>query len=87
MYHGLASCRWRGPVYVVFSLADRNSYLCDYRRIFMMCISAVVGGVQSIVKHRNEVELKQQLVDRGMSADEIERIVTATAVKEEAHHC
>ncbi len=48
-----------------------------------LCISALLTSVQSIVKHRNEVELKQQLVDRGMSADEIERVVMATAVKEE----
>ena len=46
------------------------------------CISAVMNCVQSIVKHRNEVELKQQLVDRGMSADEIERVVMATTVKD-----
>ena len=50
-----------------------------------MCISAVVNGVQSIVKHRNEIELKQQLVERGMSADEIERVVSATNIKEERH--
>jgi len=48
-----------------------------------LCISSVMNGVQSIVKHRNEVELKQQLVDRGMSADEIERVVMATTVKDE----
>lgn len=46
-----------------------------------MCISAVVGGVQSIVKHRNEIELKQQLVERGMSAEEIERVVSATSIQ------
>jgi hypothetical protein len=49
-----------------------------------LCISALASSVQSIVKHRNEVELKQQLVDRGMSADEIERVVMATTVKEES---
>jgi hypothetical protein len=47
------------------------------------CISSVANCVNSIVKHRNEVELKQQLVDRGMSADEIVRVVTATSVKDE----
>ena len=50
-----------------------------------LCISAVVNCAQSIVKHRNEVELKQQLADRGMSADEIERIVMASSVNEEKH--
>lgn len=47
-----------------------------------LCISAVVNCAQSIVKHRNEVELKQQLADRGMSADEIERVVLATSVSD-----
>ncbi len=46
-----------------------------------MCISAIVTGVQSIVKHRNEIELKQQLVERGMSAAEIERVVSATTIQ------
>lgn len=46
-----------------------------------LCISALANSVQSIVKHRNEVELKQQLVDRGMTADEIERVVMATTVR------
>ncbi len=48
-----------------------------------LCISALTNCVQSIVKHRNEVELKQQLVDRGMSVEEIERVVRATTVKGE----
>jgi len=47
-----------------------------------MIISAIVSGVQSIVRHRNEVELKQMLVDRGMSADEIVRIVEASGQNE-----
>lgn len=48
-----------------------------------LCISVLSNCVQSIVKHRNEVELKQQLVDRGMSADEIERVVMATTVRDD----
>lgn len=47
-----------------------------------LIIMAIVSGVQSIVRHRNEVELKQMLVDRGMSADEIVRIVEASGAKE-----
>ena len=43
-----------------------------------MIIQAIVTAVGDIVKHRNEIELKQTLVDRGMNADEIERIVRAT---------
>ncbi len=41
-------------------------------------VKSIVSSVKEIVKHRNEIELKQSLVDRGMSADEIERIVRAT---------
>ena len=41
-------------------------------------VQSIVTSVKEIVKHRNEIELKQSLVDRGMSADEIERIVQAT---------
>ena len=41
-------------------------------------VHSIVAGVREIVKHRNEIELKQSLVARGMSADEIERIVHAT---------
>ena len=48
-----------------------------------LIVSSIVAGVQGIVKHRNEVELKQMLVDRGMSPDEIERVVQATGVTEE----
>ena len=48
-----------------------------------LCISAVANCDQSIVKHRHEIELKQQLVDRGMSADEIERVVMATTVRDQ----
>lgn len=44
-----------------------------------LIISSIVSGVQGIVKHRNEVELKQTLVDRGMNADEIERVVQASS--------
>ncbi|MCA9156923.1 MAG: hypothetical protein KDA51_07155 [Planctomycetales bacterium] len=43
-----------------------------------MTIQAIVTGVRDIVKHRNEIELKQTMVDRGMSADEIERVCRAT---------
>ncbi len=44
-----------------------------------LLVRAIVSGVQAIVKHRNEVELKQMLVDRGMSVEEIERVVKATS--------
>ncbi len=43
-----------------------------------LSISAIANAVRSIVKNRDEVQLKQTLVDRGMSAEEIERVVMAT---------
>lgn len=46
-----------------------------------MTVQAILTGVSDIVKHRNEIELKQTLADRGMSAEEIERVVRATPDK------
>ncbi|MEO8270594.1 MAG: hypothetical protein ABI557_12800 [Aureliella sp.] len=43
-----------------------------------MIVQAIVTGVRDIVKHRNEIELKQTMLDRGMSPDEIERVCRAT---------
>lgn len=48
-----------------------------------LIIHSIVAGVRGIVKHRNEVELKQMLIERGMSADEIERVVRATGLDPE----
>lgn len=45
-----------------------------------LIINSIVSGVRGIVKHRNEVELKQTLANRGMSADEIERVVQASSL-------
>ena len=46
-----------------------------------MIIRAMVTGVRDIAKHRNETELKQTMVDRGMSADEIESVCQASAAR------
>lgn len=46
-----------------------------------MIVQAIVAGASDIVKHRNEIELKQTMVDRGMSAEEIERVCRATSRK------
>jgi len=48
-----------------------------------LMVQSIVSGVQSIVKHRNEVELKQMLAERGMNADEIERVVRASGFSED----
>ncbi len=52
-----------------------------------MIVQAIVQGVSDIVKHRNEVELKQSLVDRGMSADEIEQIIQSSPSKAKKRCC
>jgi hypothetical protein len=44
-------------------------------------ISAIAAAVQNIVKHRNEIELKQMLIERGMTAEEIERIIKASSMQ------
>ncbi len=43
-----------------------------------LSIHAIANAVRAIVKNRDEVQLKQSLVERGMTVDEIERIVAAT---------
>ena len=48
-----------------------------------LIIHSIVSSVRDIVKHRNELELKQSLVDRGFSAEEIERIVCSHATDRE----
>ncbi len=49
-----------------------------------LIIQSIVSGAQTIVKHRNEVELKQMLIERGLSPEEIERVVQATSLDREA---
>ncbi len=48
-----------------------------------LIIQSIVSGAGAIVKHRNEVELKQTMVDRGMSAEEIARVVESTGIPPE----
>lgn len=48
-----------------------------------LIIHSIVAGVQGIVKHRNELELKQTLAQQGMSASEIERVIQARSFPEE----
>ncbi len=49
-----------------------------------MIVASIVSGVRGIVKHRNEVELKQMLVARGMSAEEIARVVEASSAGDDS---
>lgn len=50
-----------------------------------MIVQAIVTTVRDIVKHRNEIELKQSLVDRGLSVEEIERVLHATTTDKSRH--
>lgn len=52
--------------------------------VLVVLIGSVVGLLSTIAIqirryscHRQEIELKRELVDRGLSADEIERIIVA----------
>lgn len=40
-------------------------------------IGAIAKEIRKFADHRQDVEFKRELVDRGMTADEIERIVQA----------
>jgi CRISPR/Cas system CMR subunit Cmr4 (Cas7 group RAMP superfamily) len=48
-----------------------------------LTISALAKAVHDIVRHRNEIELKQVLVERGLGAEEIERILLVTTSYDE----
>jgi hypothetical protein len=44
-------------------------------------VAGVLGGIATQIRkygcHRQDVDFKRELVDRGLSADEIERIIQA----------
>lgn len=45
----------------------------------LLGLAGIIGGVWHSVKHKQiEAELKQDMLDRGMSAEEIEKVVEAT---------
>lgn len=59
--------------------------------VFVCVMASVISSIAKQVRkygcHRNETELKRDLVERGLSVDEIERIVAAkgsTTSKESA---
>jgi hypothetical protein len=49
--------------------------------VLIGCGASVIGSIakqiRKILCHRQELEFKRELIDRGMSADEVERIVSA----------
>lgn len=56
-------------------------------------LAGLIGGIAKQIRrfacHRQELEFKRELVDRGMSAEEIERVVQArsTPTREQAQSC
>ena len=48
-----------------------------------LSIAAIAKLVGDIVRHRNEIELKQALVERGFGPAEIERIMLASGTPDE----
>ena len=49
--------------------------------VFLIVVAGVITAIASEIRkyfcRRDELEFKRELVDRGMSADEIERVVKA----------
>jgi hypothetical protein len=49
--------------------------------VLIGCTAGVIGSIakqiRKIACHRQELEFKRELIDRGMSADEVERVVRA----------
>ncbi|MCH7751720.1 MAG: hypothetical protein IH898_06140 [Planctomycetes bacterium] len=41
-------------------------------------IASVVKQIRKYVCHRQEIEFKREMLDRGMSAEEIEQVIEAT---------
>lgn len=51
-------------------------FIAIFGMVTIITVSGVIGGTwQKVKQHENEVRLKRDLVARGYSADEIERIV------------
>jgi len=50
--------------------------------VLIVCIAGMVTGVAKEIRkffcHRQEIEFKRELVDRGLGGDEIERIMAAS---------
>ena len=46
--------------------------------IFISTVAIISGVFSTIHRRRNEADLKRELIDRGMSADEISKIVEAS---------
>lgn len=57
-----------------------------FNMIVLICsaagvLSTIASQIRKYTCHRQEIEFKRELVDRGLTADEIERIVNARMPK------
>ena len=59
--------------------------------VLIVTAGSLVGGIANQVRkyagHRQELELKRELLDRGLGADEIERIVRARGPSNDPERC
>lgn len=57
--------------------------------VLIVTIGGLVGGVAKQVRkfacHRQELEFKRELLDRGMGAEDLERVVKARGPASESH--
>lgn len=55
----------------------------------IICASTLIGAVAAEIRkfatHRQDVALKRELVDRGLSVEEVERIVRSSSNSREEH--
>lgn len=59
-----------------------NPAIASVVMIFSIPIVAIIAGVWGdVAKNRDLAELKRSMVNRGMSADEIEQVINAGAKK------
>jgi hypothetical protein len=70
-------------------MTDLLKPLFDNWIVLIVLICVISGVITSIAKqlrkfgcHRNETMLKRELVERGLSVDEIERVIAAKSASE-----
>lgn len=62
----------------ILASLEWNSQTIAVIGVFSIPLAAILGGIwASMNKVRSDNELKQSMVNRGMSADEIERVMSA----------
>ncbi len=67
----LAAVNWDG----MFS-GGNFTLTCVFGTAIIISVAGVIGGTwQNVKKHEHEVRLKRDLIAKGYSADEIERII------------